>query len=135
MANVTVLNGNSSTVGGAALFTASTNTRLLINYIKDSSSTITMRWGNSVNYNQVTSSDMKSIGRELSALYMSNDDCNFYFPFFGWIKAHRLTRGFHGASDIGGMTTTMAYPLELFLKSGEIFDLTCGAYSISVITE
>jgi hypothetical protein len=33
------------------------------------------------------------------------------------------------------MTTTMAYPLEIYLKSGEIFDMTCGAYSVMAVTE
>ena len=132
MANVTILNGTSSTVGGAALFTATENSRILINFIKESSSTITMRWGNSVNYNQVSSPDMSSIGRSLAQIYISNNDSNGDFNDY---PAKRYTRGFHGASDNGGMRTTMAYPLELFLKSGEIFDLTCGAYSVSVITE
>lgn len=132
MANVTVLNGTSSAVGGAALFTATQNSRILINFVKASTSTITMRWGHSVNYNQVSSDDLASIGRSLAQIYISNNDTA---GFYGDYPSKRITRGFHGASDAGGMTTTMTYPLELFLKSGEIFDLTCGAYSISVITE
>ena len=132
MANVTVLNGTSSTVGGAALFTASGNCRLLVNFIKASSSTITMRWGHSVNYNQVTSPDMNCIGRELAQVYISDNDTNGDFK--DW-PAKRITNGFQAASDAAGMTTTMAYPLQIYLKSGEIFDLTCGAYSLSVITE
>lgn len=132
MANVTVLNGTSSTVGGAALFTATTNTRLLINFIKASSSTITIRWGHSVNYNQVSSPDMNCIGRDLAQMYISNNDAAGVYTEY---PSKRLTKGLHAASDTGGMTTTMAYPLEIYLKSGEIFDLTCGAYSIMVVTE
>ena len=135
MANVTVLNGNSSTVGGASLFTASSNTRLLIAFIHSTgSSTITMRWGHSVNYNQVTSSDVHAIGSKLAQIRISNDDANSA----GWGSAwggYRLTKGFLSEYTVAGMTTTMAYPLQIYLKSGEIFDLTCGAYSISVITE
>jgi len=131
MANVTILNGTSSTVGGAALFTAAENSRILINFIKASSSTITIRWGNSVNYNQVSSPDMNCIGKDLAQMYISNNDVAGSYDEY---PSKRLTKGFHGASDIGGMTTTMAYPLELFLKSGEIFDLTCAAYSIMVVT-
>ena len=134
MANVTILNGTSSTVGGAALFTATENCRLLISFIHSASSTITMRWGNSVNYNQVSSSDVHAIGRKLGQIYISNNETNFFFtvPLYG---GYRFTKGFLAESDYAGLTTTMAYPLELYLKSGEIFDLTCDVYSISVITE
>jgi hypothetical protein len=140
MSTVTVLNGNSSTVGGAALFTATTNSRLLINFIKAKSpgtdDEITMRWGNSVNYNQVSSVDVNSIGRQLAQVYISNNDTWFDFFGYGYFPSNRLTRGFHACQhDNSGMTTTMAYPLELYLKSGEIFDLTCDQYSIVVITE
>ena len=130
MANVTILNGTSSTVGGAAIFTAAANTRLLINFVRSSGSTITIRWGNSVNYNQVTSSDMQTIGRSLAMVYISKADTRS-----SYYRSYRLTSGFHAASDAAGMTTTMAYPLEIYLKSGEIFDMTCGAYSVMAVTE
>lgn len=132
---VTVLNGTSSTVGGAALFTATTNSRLLVNFIhSDGASTITMRWGHSVNYNQVSSSDVHALGRKLSQIYISDNDTNSIDGFLVH-GGYRFTKGFLAEGDAGGMTTTMAYPLELYLKSGEIFDLTCAAYSIMVITE
>jgi len=134
MANVTILNGQSSTVGGSALFTATTNTRLLIDFAKASSGTLTLRWGNSVNYNQVSSVDMSGIGRGLSRVYITNDDSNQVF-LGGNYESYRVTRGFHGADSYAGLSTTMAYPLEIYLKSGEIFDMTCGIYSVMAITE
>jgi hypothetical protein len=134
MANVTILNGQSSTVGGAALFTATTNTRILIDFAKASSGTLTVRWGNSVNYNQVSSSDMGGIGRYLARVYMSNNDT--YSIFTGaTFGSYRFSRAFHGANSYAGLSTTMAYPLEIYLQSGEIFDMTCANYSVMAITE
>jgi len=131
MANVTILNGQSSTVGGSALFTASSNTRLLISFAKASSGTLTLRWGNSVNYNQVSSVDMNSIGRNLARVYISDADT----AGSGAYESYRVTKGFHGADSYAGLSTTMAYPLEIYLKSGEIFDMTCGIYSVMAVSE
>jgi hypothetical protein len=132
MANVTILNGTSSTVGGAALYTATTNCRIILNFVHATSAgdEITMRWGNSVNYNQVSSTDVHALGRRLAHIYVSNDDTRS-----DYFCSRRFTKGLLPGSDIVGMTTTMAYPLELYLKSGEIFDLTCDAYSIMIVTE
>jgi hypothetical protein len=133
MANVTILNGQSSTVGSTSLFTASADTRILINFAKASSGTLTVRWGNSVNYNQVSSVDMNSIGRNLARVYISDNDT--VSGTFESYRSYRTTRGFHGANSYAGLSTTMAYPLEIYLKSGEIFDMTCANYSVMVITE
>lgn len=103
------------------------NVRIIINYMRSSSNTITLNWANNAT---ATSNSVLAIGKDLCFFVGSDNYGELDFP--AYVAKNFVLSGSRTSLDTKINT---ALPTEIMLSPNQTFSASCGIYNILVITE